>query len=289
MPSAGSGDLDDVTDELYGLAPSDFTARRNDLARQARSGGDRDLADAISALRRPTVSAWLLNQWSRRHPDRVGSVVALGAALRDAQRRGAGDRLRELSVQRHALITRAAAEVGGVADALDHRPSAVVDREIVQTLRAAVADDATAQLVARGRLAVAVEYTGFGPAGMVAVADEPPESAAAEGSGRAVAVGERREEAERSLRDARERRRRARDALSAGTAEVSAAQREVAEQVDVVDRLRADMDHAEQQLQFARRVLAAAEDAVAVRADALAAAEEEVTAARRVLDQAAGP
>ncbi len=53
--------LDAVSAELYGGAPADFVARRDELAKQARADGDRELATAIKALRRPTVGAWYLN------------------------------------------------------------------------------------------------------------------------------------------------------------------------------------------------------------------------------------
>lgn len=47
-----------ITDELYEGSPAAFVARRDELAKQARSSGDRVLATAIKALRRPTVGAW---------------------------------------------------------------------------------------------------------------------------------------------------------------------------------------------------------------------------------------
>lgn len=49
--------LEEIADELYGLTPDRFVARRNELAKEARSEGDRKLAKAVSGLRRPTQSA----------------------------------------------------------------------------------------------------------------------------------------------------------------------------------------------------------------------------------------
>ena len=58
-------------DDLYRLAPEDFTAARDAAAKQARADGDRDGAAALKALRRPTVSAWLLNALVRTAPELV--------------------------------------------------------------------------------------------------------------------------------------------------------------------------------------------------------------------------
>jgi len=57
--------LEQVADELYALAPAAFTAARDEQASQARASGDADLAGAIKKLRRPTVSAWLVNLLAR--------------------------------------------------------------------------------------------------------------------------------------------------------------------------------------------------------------------------------
>jgi len=50
-------DLAAAAEELYALSPGDFTAARDEKVAQARTAGDRDLARAIGALRRPVVSA----------------------------------------------------------------------------------------------------------------------------------------------------------------------------------------------------------------------------------------
>jgi hypothetical protein len=46
-------ELDDAVDVLYGLDPTEFTARRDALAVDARRAGDQPLAAAIKALRGP--------------------------------------------------------------------------------------------------------------------------------------------------------------------------------------------------------------------------------------------
>src|SRR6266568_4956728 len=103
-PSVQAENLAQVADALYGLDPAEFWTARDERASQARAAGDRELGDAISKLRRPTVSAWLVNRLARQTPDEVGRLLELGESLREAQQTLAGDRLRELSAQRRQLI-----------------------------------------------------------------------------------------------------------------------------------------------------------------------------------------
>src|SRR2546429_5055100 len=95
---------DEIVDRLYELPPEKFIAAREEAAEAARRAGDRATATAIGKLRRPTVAAWLVNLLSRRAPDLLGELLALGDALRTAQHDLRGDEMRELSIQRRAAI-----------------------------------------------------------------------------------------------------------------------------------------------------------------------------------------
>src|SRR6266849_393636 len=143
-PSVQDTDLESVAGELYALSPGDFTAARDERVAQARAAGDRDLARAIGALRRPVVSAWLVNQLAREAGDQVADLVALGEALRQAQQDLDGDRVRELSVQRRRLVAALLAVAKRLA-ARDGRPAGLqVEREVEATLQAALADTGAA-------------------------------------------------------------------------------------------------------------------------------------------------
>ncbi|MFZ2174352.1 MAG: hypothetical protein WAW17_10000, partial [Rhodococcus sp. (in: high G+C Gram-positive bacteria)] len=78
--------LDDVADELYGLDPGEFVEARKARVAAAKQDGDRDLATAIGKLRKPTTVGWLVNLLARQLPHEIDSLLALGEALRDAQR-----------------------------------------------------------------------------------------------------------------------------------------------------------------------------------------------------------
>ena len=129
-PPAQDGDLASAAEELYALSPGDFTAARDERVARARTSGNRDLARAIGALRRPAVSAWLVNQLVREAGDQVGELLALGESLRQAQKDLAGDQVRELSAQRRRLVAGLVAEAKRLAER-DGRPAGLqVEREV---------------------------------------------------------------------------------------------------------------------------------------------------------------
>src|SRR5438067_4091981 len=74
-----------MPDELYEIDPREFVAARDRLAKERRAAGDREGATAIRALRRPSVSAWALNQVARHHADAIGELVAAVEQVRTAQ------------------------------------------------------------------------------------------------------------------------------------------------------------------------------------------------------------
>lgn len=77
--------LDDARAALYGDPLDGFVASRDALVKEARAGGDRDLAGAIKALRKPTVAADALNRALRADPDAVDAVLEAAERLRSTQ------------------------------------------------------------------------------------------------------------------------------------------------------------------------------------------------------------
>ncbi len=159
------GDLDELAGlaaALYALPPEDFVAARTDRAKKARTRGARDLARRVGELPKPTAAAWLLNQLVRRRPDEVTHLVELGDQLREAQRTLAGDQLRALTKQRHAVVAAFARQVASLADELDRPLSAAVAIQVEETLRAAIADEDAGRALLSGRLTTALSYVGMG-------------------------------------------------------------------------------------------------------------------------------
>lgn len=156
-------DLDTAEAELYGLTPEEFIPRRKELVAQARAAKDRPLATSIGQLRRPTRSAWLLNLLAREEPDQIESLLEIGAALADAQRRRSGDDLRRLAKDRRVAVEAATRRAVAVGAAHEHTATEATSTEITQTLTAALADAEVADSLRAGRLTSAASYGGFGP------------------------------------------------------------------------------------------------------------------------------
>ncbi|GEL20035.1 hypothetical protein [Pseudonocardia asaccharolytica] len=149
-------------EELYGLAPEEFVAARDERVAAARADGDRDAARAISRLRRPTQAAWLANLLARERAEQLDGLLALAEELSDAQRSLDGAVLRELSAQRHKLVAAMAREARRIAARDGHRVQDGTERDLRGILEAALADPDIAAEVRSGRLHRTVSYSGFG-------------------------------------------------------------------------------------------------------------------------------
>ncbi|MCZ4120274.1 hypothetical protein [Streptomyces sp. H39-S7] len=172
-------DLDDVADQLYGLRPEEFIAARSEHAAAAKKAGDRELAGQITALRRPSLSAWASNVLVREQPDVADPLVALGEQLRQAHQDLDGEQLRELGRQQRQLVAALARQARQLASQAGHQLGDDVQREIEETLQAVLASPEAAQAWAGGRLVKALTR----PAGFPGVAPgatpTPPKPAAA--------------------------------------------------------------------------------------------------------------
>ncbi|MGW5388012.1 hypothetical protein [Nocardia sp. NPDC003963] len=266
--------LGEVAADLYGLAPGDFVAARDTRARAAAASGDRDLAAAITALRKPTVAAWAVNTLVRAAPGEVDALLRLGADLRTAQRQLSGERLRELTGQRRQVVEALAGRAGAVAAEQGRPVSAGVLRQVSETLTAALADSEVAERVRTGTLAAAENYAGFGPVEPdLTVVREGPEPARPTPSRRtkrpagAATVREGRE-VRAEARRLREQERAAAAVTAAHEALAAAEQqaRRAADRIAATEtrlaELRAELTAVEGQHRFARHADRAARDAV---------------------------
>ena len=102
--NADGGHVARAVAELYAGLPEDFTRRRKELATAARSVGDLEAARLITALRKPTRAAWVVNRLAHAEPGVAAILADLAAGLRAAEEARDGPRLRDLSSRRQALI-----------------------------------------------------------------------------------------------------------------------------------------------------------------------------------------
>ncbi len=241
-------DLRHAADELYALKPGEFTAARDGMATAVRGDGDRQLADEIKSLRRPSRAAWVLNMVARRQPDEIESLLRLGGALRNAQEQLEGNQLRRLGVQRRELVSALAALAGRLAAEEGQQMSESVLREVKDTIEAALIDPDSAAELRAGHLVKAIEPgdLGFGTeaieTGPADVAKRPLLSAQtraaenearsrlSEADGLVLAAEKRRAEAQKHVQQLTEALEEARSELKAATddAERAIARRDAA-------------------------------------------------------------
>ncbi len=197
--------LADAVAELYEADPDGFTERRAELAAAARDAGEPTVAKQITALRKPTRSAWVVNRLVRSDPEVRSRLGALAADLRAAAGSADGGRIRELTAARARLVdelTRAALRVSELP-----APPAALREEVTATLDAAIADPEVAANL--GTLVRAAHWSGFGldslsgsiPAPATARTPRKPAPAEAE-TERADRRREKIMEAERTLAQA---------------------------------------------------------------------------------------
>src|ERR1700709_2808591 len=77
--------LDEAIDELYGAGLDAFVPLRSKLVRELRAQGDKEEAEQLSKLHKPTVFAWALNQLARHERRDVDLLLDAGHRLREAQ------------------------------------------------------------------------------------------------------------------------------------------------------------------------------------------------------------
>ena len=257
-PSWVPDDIPGVAD-LYRLEPGQFVAARDALARQLRGEGRRDDAAVVAKLRRPPATAWALNQAAREHRGLLEAALEAGHELRSATEAALAGDARELraatAAERAAsdrLLSAAATYLGEAGAAAQQRMAA--------TLRAAVIDDAVADELRRGVLAVDHDPPAFGFAGDVEVGSPPA---------RAPRAAARPADPDRPKQ---------------GTAKPDRDARRVAEREAVLQRRRV-AEHRREITRLERsavRLADAADAAEAAAVDARAAAD----AAQRALDEA---
>lgn len=165
---------EEALDRLFQAPLEQFTAARNQLAKELRDDGEAGAADWVKALRKPTRAAWLVNQLAGRRSESVEGLLEIGAQLRQLQEQTlAGsvdrDKLREAARREQRAIDDLVetAEVIG----REHGVGAQILDRVGETLQAAAGDPELAQAIGKGRLQREQRATSLGLIGAAA----PPE------------------------------------------------------------------------------------------------------------------
>jgi hypothetical protein len=275
--------FDSVADGLYGLAPERFITERTAAEKQARGGGDRDLATRIHQLTKPTVVGWLANQLVRKHPEEIGPLLELGAGLREATANLSREKLQELARLQHQVIAGLIKQARQIAREADQRVSEDAVRGLEDTLRAALADEELGAQLADGRLTGGLEHVGFAggfgassPPVPVAKKSSPPSKKPDELALRRQA---KLAEAEAAVSAARTEAQSANKAHKQAKAQLEKTSASAAQLTEKVEKLQAELDEATAEMD-------AAEHAASDAKDAAERAEHDAEASRQQLDDA---
>jgi len=235
----------DPVEELYGAPLDEFVSRRDALARSLRREGEREEADAVKALRKPSVAAWAVNVLAREERDAVEELLAAGERLRAAHAKllDGGDprAVQEAAGAERAAVERLVAAARGVlADAGRPATDASLDR-VRDTLHAAASDDAVRELVRAGRVVEDAEATGFALAGL----------SPGKGAKRPAAARPKKEPDRAAARRkaAAERVEKAQGELAEAEGAVREAERALARAQKEADRRRGALERAERALE----------------------------------------
>lgn len=163
-------ELLDVADELYGLTLAEFTPARDAKAKELKGT---PLAAQVKALKKPSTAAWVVNLLVRRETEQVEQVLAVGAALREAQASMSGDSLRELTKQRRQLTAAVTTQARRVAREAGTKVTDAVADQVEATLTAAMVDEQCGLAVRSGQLVAALTTTGLDPADVAAAVAVP--------------------------------------------------------------------------------------------------------------------
>ncbi|MBV8985192.1 MAG: hypothetical protein JO248_12225 [Acidimicrobiia bacterium] len=158
--------MDAEVEALYGLPLDEFTKARDTLAKARAKEQGKEAGAAVKALRKPSVTAWALNQLARRHPDDIDALVEAGARLRRAQTAalegGDPDELREATKAEAGEVRALAGQARSILAETGRGDSAAQEERLATTLRAAAVNDLAADLLRRGVLTEELSAAGFG-------------------------------------------------------------------------------------------------------------------------------
>lgn len=233
----------DPASQLYALPLDEFTPARNELGKKLAAGGDKAAADAVRALRKPSVPAWAVNQVARSDSKGIAALFDTGKQLRAAQqkliRSGDAGAVKEATTAERAAVRALVAEAKSILTEAGHTPNEATLERIADTFYATAVDDEGRELVRTGTLTKELKRVGFGDIGGLSVVP----SARATPPLKPKAQSARLEKESEKLRAAADE---AEEAAAAAEALAS-------DLVTAADDARAKADAAKEKARFARR------------------------------------
>ncbi|MDQ0641998.1 transposase [Microbacterium murale] len=273
--------LAEIAAALYAGPPDDFVAVRN---AHAKAASDRDVAQRVRALRKPSVAAWVVNVFARERSDELGEALQLAAELREAQADLDAQALAQLGRQRRALTIRLAKEAADLAASRGERITPATLDAVQQTINAAFFDPDAAAAVASGRLirelrassALPLEMDALVAGGLTGAAPPPADE---------LSERRQRRQAERAVHDAEEELAGAERDLAKAESDRSEANRRAEEFSARIGELEAELERTRHEHDRARSDIDAADQSVAMISEQVSRAERSVHEMRHALDE----
>jgi hypothetical protein len=157
--------LEREIDRLYALPLDEFTSERNELARRLKNDGEKDAAEQVATLAKPSIPVWTINQLARRDKAAMRALLDAAAKLKKAQERalsgGGADVLRDAQSAERGAIRELTHKAGGILEEAGRPASRAVLERIRSTLGAAALVEPTRSALQAGRLTDEVEMSGF--------------------------------------------------------------------------------------------------------------------------------
>lgn len=130
---------------LYLVPPGEFTAARNQLARELKEAGQKEEAALVAKLRKPTAALWLVNAAAREDAPAARALIEATARAGSAQAaalhgRG-GDELREAMAKQREALQKLVSKAEALAREHALGFPQAVQRKVQATLQAAAAQD----------------------------------------------------------------------------------------------------------------------------------------------------
>jgi hypothetical protein len=294
-------DLQDGLDRLYGAPLEDFIAERTRLAKELRGEGDRETAEDVGKLAKPTAAAWALNHVAREEPEAVEDWLDAARALREASAAPAeGDELRDAIAAHREATVRLTNVARDRAEPTGKPLSAAMVERVRALLRSATSDEDALERLRAGRVTeepASAELALAAPAGSSPKRAAKPARGGAKGGGKATGSSSTKSAKASSAVESAPGRRplkreRAAEARAARRAEL---ERRIEAARAEAERLRADSDthakksaDADDRLEEARRNVRRSESEASAARQAAKDADHAAAVAERDLRRLEG-
>jgi hypothetical protein len=154
-------DEESELDRLYAAPLEEFTKLRNEIVALARKEGDQEAAIRIAVLRKPSASAWVVNQISRSSQTDLQRLINAGEALEEAQRQSLSGKGASGFEAARKDENDAVRLIRGAIKKLFPTVSAPTLDRVITSMRAGAASAEGRALLRQGRLTEDLEPSGF--------------------------------------------------------------------------------------------------------------------------------